>query len=107
MNWRNLIKSKTFIIFLIYGIVIGSVSIIIWPRDPTWLFILNGPSLWLGDILYIYSIKYLGDPHSSYAHFTVPWIFRIPQVYFLTSVLFWGLLGGVICLVNSKRRGID
>jgi len=101
---RNSVKTRILMFFLIYGVIMGCVSIIIWPADPVFIFLLNGPGLWLGDTVYTTAINYL-----SHSGLTIPWVFRIPQIYFMTSVLFWGLVGGFICLVNPEKifRFID
>ncbi len=78
--------------FVLYGIAVGFISV--WFRQNTdSVFLLNIPGTLLGDAVYGLSIRFLGDPHSSQAHFTTPWLFRIPQVYVPASILFWGLLG--------------
>ena len=47
----------------------------------------------LGYDVYDLSIDRLGNPHSAYAHYTIPWALRIPQVFLFTSSVVWSLLG--------------
>jgi len=90
--------------FILYGIAVGLISV--WFRGHTdTLLLLNIPGTLLGDAIYGLSIRFLGDPHSAQAHFTIPWILRIPQVYVPASVFFWGLLGWGIQLIWNKLRG--
>lgn len=80
--------------FIILGIAVGFIAI--WyDQHYDMPFLLNLPGTFLGFGIYSGSIDLFGDPHSSQAHFTIPWILRIPQVYVLSSVLFWGILGAV------------
>jgi uncharacterized membrane protein YeaQ/YmgE (transglycosylase-associated protein family) len=85
--------------FIIFGMVVGFIAV--WFRQHTdMVFLLNIPGTLIGDAVYGLSIRLFGDPHSPQAHYTIPWLFRIPQVYVPASVLFWGLLGTIftICL---------
>ena len=89
--------------FILYGIAVGFISV--WFRQNTdSVFLLNIPGTLLGDAVYGFSINFLGDPHSSQAHFTIPWILRIPQVYVPVSIFFWGLLSAVILVTYGKFR---
>jgi hypothetical protein len=91
------------IVFLLCGATAGFISV--WFREHTdTLFLLNILGTLLGDTIYGLSIRFLGDPHSSQAHYTIPWILRVPQVYVPASVLFWGLLGWVIKAAYGKLR---
>ena len=74
--------------FIIYGTAVG-LSAVWFHQHTDMLFLLNIPGTLLGDAVYGLSIRFFGDPHSSQAHYTIPWLFRIPQVYVPTSVLFW------------------
>ncbi|MFH1651501.1 MAG: hypothetical protein ABID87_05325 [Chloroflexota bacterium] len=81
-------------LFVIAGTAAGFISV--WFRQHTdSLFLFNLPGTLLGDAAYVLSIQLLGDPHSAQAHYTIPWLLRIPQVYVPVSVLFWGLVGAV------------
>ncbi len=76
--------------FLIFGAVTGILTAWAWPLDSSIYF--NLFATFLGDQLYNLSIQYLGDMHSSQAHYTIPWILRVPQVYVLTSTVVCGLV---------------
>ena len=89
--------------FLLYGTLVGFVSIWFDQNSDT-PFLLNIPGTLLGDAIYSLSIRFLGDPHSAQAHFTIPWILRIPQVYVPASIFFWGLLGALVMAAYAKFR---
>jgi len=90
--------------FLIYGLVVGVVSVW-WAGISDMIFLLNIPGVMLGDEAYILAIRYLGDPSSPHAHYTIPWILRINQVYVPVSIIFWGLMGLIIQLIyNGIKR---
>jgi len=76
--------------FLIFGAVAGILAAWIWPFDSSIYF--NVFATYLGDQVYNLSIQYLGDVHSPQAHYTIPWLLRIPQVYVLTSIVLCGLV---------------
>jgi len=98
-------SKKIFILsFLFYGAVVGFISAQLWQvSDAPFLF--NIPGVLIGDIVYGFLINLLGNPYSSQAHFTIPWILRIPQVYVPVSIIFWGVIGLIIQLVyNSKKN---
>ena len=95
---------KKFIIigFIIFGVLVGFAAV--WFREHTdMVFLLNIPGTLLGDALYGLSIRFLGDQHSSQAHYTIPWLLRIPQVYVPASIFFWGVIG-IIFTVALKPR---
>ncbi len=94
---------KTIIIgFIIFGMVVGLISV--WFRqNADSVFLLNIPGTLLGDAIYGLSIKFLGDPSASQAHYTIPWLFRIPQVYVSASILLWGLIGIVSAIFLKPR----
>ena len=88
--------------FLLFGIGIGFVSV--WFDNNTdTIFFLNIPGTIIGDGIYSGTIKLLGDPASSQAHYTIAWIFRTPQVYVLASGIFWGLLGVLFAFFVKLR----
>ena len=88
--------------FLLFGIGVGFVSV--WFDDNTdTIFFLNIPGTIIGDGIYSGSIRLFGDPSSSQAHYTIPWLLRIPQVYVLASGLFWGLLGALFAFFLKLR----
>lgn len=85
--------------FLIFGVLAGFAVIGLWPNDTS--VIVNFPASLIGDWIYQASIQYLGDPSSFQAHYTIPWILRVPQVYVLASLMFWGLIGLLVQLVRN------
>ena len=85
-------KTRLLVGFLVYGIIVGMLSIWWWGYSDN-VFFPNIPGMLLGEIVYNLSIKYLGNPYSSQAHYTIPWVLRIPQVYIPVSIFFWGILG--------------
>lgn len=76
--------------FLIFGAVTGILTAWAWPLDSSIYF--NLFATFLGDQVYNLSIQYLGDMHSPQAHYTIPWILRIPQVYAMSSIVLCGLV---------------
>jgi len=95
-------KRITIVVFIIYGTAVGLIAV--WFRQHTdTLFLPNIPGTLLGEAVYNLSIRFIGDPYSSQAHYTIPWLFRIPQVYVPTSVLFWGLLGTLFTMFLKVR----
>ncbi len=86
--------------FLIFGVAMGFGVAWLWPLNDIGV-VVNIPAALIGVLIYQWSIKYLGDPSSFQAHYTIPWILRIPQVYVLASVLFWGLVGLLIQIVRN------
>jgi len=88
--------------FLLFGIGIGFVSV--WFDNNTdTIFFLNIPGTVIGDGIYYRCIEIFGDPSSAQAHYTIPWLIRIPQVYVLASGLFWGLLGALFALFLKPK----
>ena len=85
-------KSRILVGFLIYGIAVGSVSFWWWSISDN-LFLLNMPGELIGYEVYDIAIRFLGDPFSSQAHYSIPWVLRIPQVFVPVSTLFWGAIG--------------
>lgn len=70
--------ARVVISFLLLGVAVGFISYSMWPNDIGMIF--NIPGALLGDEIYELSIQFVGDTSSSQAHFTIPWILRIPQV---------------------------
>jgi hypothetical protein len=77
--------------FLVFGAVTGMLAARAWPLDSSIYF--NVFATYLGDQVYRLSIQYLGDASSPQAHYTIPWLLRIPQVYVIVSILLCGLVG--------------
>jgi len=96
-------KLKILIVFLAYGVAVGLLSIWWWGISDN-VFFPNVPGMLIGDLVYNFSIKYVGNPNSPQAHYTIPWILRIPQVYFPVSILFWGIIGILIRSALGRFR---
>ena len=96
-------KVKILIGFLVYGLVVGVLSVW-WDGISDMIFPLNIPGVILGDETYILAIRYLGGPSSPHAHYTIPWILRINQVYVPVSIIFWGLVGLLVQLSYKKIK---
>ena len=97
-------KTIVAVSFAILGVALGFGTV--WFNENTdAVFLLNIPGTLLGDAAYSLSIRFFGDPISSQAHYTVPWLLRIPQIYVLASVLFWGIIGTMFA-VFLKRKAI-
>jgi len=95
-------RSRVFVGFLVAGLVAGLVAVLAWPADVAVL--LNPPGVLLGDLVYTGSISLFGDPSSPQAHFTVPWLLRVPQVYVFVSVLTYGLIGAIVQVILNRRK---
>ena len=98
-------RNKLLAFFVIYGIVVSFLSVLWWNYSNN-LLILNIPGMLIGDEAYSLSIGLLGDPSSNQAHFTIPWILRIPQIYVPVSIIFWGTFGLItrLCQRLIKHR---
>ena len=94
-------KKRIILSFLIFGTVTGFLVAWAWPKDIGVL--INIFTAFLGDEVYQLSILYLGDISSPQAHYTIPWILRIPQVYVIVSIIFWGLIGLLIQFIYNRR----
>ena len=103
MAFRKMqIPSKKAIIlgFLVFGTVIGFLTAWAWPADSSFYFNVFGALL--GDQVYNLSIQYFGDIISPQAHYTIPWILRIPQVYVITSIVLYGSVGLLLQLAYNR-----
>jgi len=89
--------------FLVYGLVVGLLNSWWWGFSDD-VFLLNVPGVLLGDVVYNLSIEYLGNPYSEQAHYTIPWVLRVPQVYVPVSLVFWGLVGMVVHVIYVRVR---
>ena len=87
--------------FLLFGTVTGFLVAWVWPGDLA--VRINYFTAFLGDEVYHLATRYLGDISSSQAHYTIPWILRIPQVYVIVAIISWGLIGAVIQFVYNRR----
>jgi hypothetical protein len=100
---RKLTVSKKWAIgiaCMIFAVGAGIAAALKSHVDSSILF--NFPAVFLGDFIYRWSIQLLGDPSSFQAHYTIPWIFRGPQVYVLASIIIWGPVGLVIQLIYNR-----
>jgi hypothetical protein len=89
------LRTKFVVGFTLYGLVVGFLSVWWWGISDN-LFLLNIPGMILGDAVYGFSIQVFGDPFSSQAHFSIPWVLRVPQNYVSVSVVFWFFFGLII-----------
>jgi hypothetical protein len=96
-------KSAVVLGFLIFGVVTGILTAWAWPIESSIYFNVYGT--WLGDQAYGLAIRTIGDEGSSQAHYTIPWLLRIPQVYVITCILVSGLVGLVAQWVYVRRDG--
>ncbi len=92
LRWLGVPGSRAiFSGFLLYGLAAGIVAVALWPMDTS--VYPNVLAAWAGDWIYVRAIAFIGDPHSDQAHYTIPWLMRVPQVYALASVALCGGLG--------------
>jgi len=96
------VKNRIIIFFLIYGVVVGLLSAWWWHVSDN-IFLPNVPGELLGYEAYTHSIIILGNPYSDHAHYTIPLILRIPQVFIPVSIAFWTLVGLAIQAVYNIR----
>ena len=88
--------------FVFLGIVLGLITV--WfDQNTDTLFLLNVPGTLLGDAIYNISIELFGESHSAQAHYTIPWVLRVPQVYVLTSIILWGVIGFILTVLLKPR----
>ena len=102
-------RHTVFLGFVSFGLVTGVLTVLLWPNDSCVLPNIFG--VWLGDWIYIHAIEWMGDPHSSQAHDTVAWVFRVPQIYWMASTGLCAVLGLITQwtkerLVFERIRGI-
>jgi hypothetical protein len=93
-------KGAVLLACLIFGISMGFLTAYLWPNDTS--VIVNLPASLFGDWIYRESIQLLGNPSSAQAHYTIPWLLRIPQVYVPASVLFWSVAGFIDQIAYNK-----
>jgi hypothetical protein len=98
-------KGNRFVImsFLLFGMALGLVSALLWPGDLSVYINVLGTAA--GDWVYRAAIAWIGNPNSDQAHFTIPWLFRVPQVYAWISPLLYGAIGLACQLFYSRIRG--
>ena len=94
-------RNKLFMLFVVYGLVVGFVSVWWWLYSDN-LFFIKIPGMLIGDKVYSLSINLLGDPSSSQAHYSIPWVLRVPQIYIPVSIVLWGLVGLIVQMLWKK-----
>jgi hypothetical protein len=99
-------KSKVLTGFLVYGIAVGLLSSWWWGISDS-PFLLNVPGELLGYEVYDVAIRLLGDPYSPQAHYSIPWVLRVPQVFVPVSTLFWGVIGLALQTAYVKLKRED
>ncbi|MFU8795902.1 MAG: hypothetical protein ACNA7X_01215 [Dehalococcoidia bacterium] len=87
--------------FVVFGILSGVLAVLGVPGETA--LVMNPGVLW-GEAVYIFSLRLIGDPHSAFAHYTIPWVLRTPQVFLLTSTAAWGLIGALAQTVYNRRK---
>jgi hypothetical protein len=97
-------EQAIFFSFLAFGTALGFFTAWLWPADSSVYFNVFGALL--GDQVYDLSIQHFGDIISPQAHYTIPWVLRIPQVYIITSIVVYALLGLLLQLVTNRRLKI-
>jgi len=91
-----------FVSCTLFGILSGFVLALYGHHEGGYVFnILGSP---LGGEIYGFSIRHIGDPHSAFAHYTIPWALRIPQVRFFASAIAWGLIGALAQLIYNRVK---
>jgi len=91
-----------FVSCTLFGILSGFVLALYGHHEGGYVFnILGSP---LGEEIYGFSIRHIGDPHSAFAHYTIPWALRIPQVCFFASAIAWGLIGALAQLIYNRVK---
>jgi len=93
-------KRAIILSFLVFGAVTGILTAWVWPIDSSVYF--NFFASLLGDQVYNLSIQYFGDSSSPQAHYTIPWILRIPQVYVIASLILCGLVSLPLQWVHNR-----
>ncbi|MFC1910408.1 hypothetical protein ACFLXC_03840 [Chloroflexota bacterium] len=88
-------RNKLYTFFLLYGLVVGFISVWWWYFYDSQFF-LNVPGLLIGVKAYSLSIEAFGNPFSAQVHYSIPWILRAPQIYVPVTIIFWGLLGLIL-----------
>ncbi len=106
-RWQATNGHAVFLSFLIFGLATGILAVLLWPHDSSVLPNVFG--VWAGDWAYVQAIERIGDPHSSQAHYTIPWVLQVPQVYVITSIgisvsVGWALERTVELLKLQARR---
>lgn len=94
-----------FLSFLVFGLATGMLAVALWPMDTS--VYPNVLSAWAGDWIYVHAIEFIGDPHSDQAHYTIPWLLRVPQVYALASCALCTAMGMAMQWLYNRRPGAE
>ena len=92
-------RQLLFVSHSLFGLLFGLLAALYGYPDGHYVFGLLG--VLLSEEVYIWSIDNLGDPHSAFAHYTIPWPLRIPQVSLFTLAILWSLVGLALQLVYN------
>jgi hypothetical protein len=91
-----------FVSCTLFGILSGFVLALYGHGEGEYVFNILGSAL--GEEIYGFSIRHIGDPHSSFAHYTIPWGLRIPQVRLFASTIAWVLIGALAQLIYNRVK---
>lgn len=85
--------------FALFGMTLGLQVALNPPYDGLDTF--ETVATYWGDGIYELSIDHFGDPHSAWAHNTIPWFLRIPEVYFFAPAIIFCLTGLMVQILFS------
>ncbi len=91
--------------FFLFGITLGLASALLWPRDLGVYINILGTAA--GDWVYRTAIAWIGNPYSGQAHFTIPWLLRIPQVYAWITPVIYAVIGLAVQYLYYRIRKWD
>ena len=91
-----------FVSCTLFGILSGFALALYGHGEGGYVFNILGSAL--GEEIYGFSIRHIGDPHSSFAHYTIPWGLRIPQVRLFASTIAWVLIGALAQLIYNRVK---
>jgi hypothetical protein len=89
----------------LFGTVLGLASVFLWPKDLG--VYLNIPGTAAGDWVYRFSIEAFGNPHSDQAHYSIPWMMRVPQIHAVVSPILYLLPGIAVQWVYNRVRRVE
>lgn len=92
-------RTAIFAGFTMFGLLSGLLATLYGHHEGQGIFNIIGVPL--GEEVYSYSIDHFGNPDSGHAHYTIPWILRIPQICFFTSTIIFSLIGLIIQLIYN------
>jgi hypothetical protein len=90
---------------LLFGTALGLASVVLWPKDLG--VYLNIPGTAAGDWVYRFSIEAFGNPHSDQAHYSIPWMMRVPQIHAVVSPILYLLPGIAVQWVYNRVRRVE